>query len=98
MDEERVVEEEITATERCIAKAEEMKEKYADVINDLAVKYHVTVDVAFERMKAIARAKIYGDEPLYSADIEYDIDGLIQDEKENLVLSEQALHEKGIQW
>ena len=98
MNEERVIEEEITATERCIRKAEEMKEKYADVINELATKYGKDLGVGFEMLKAIARAKIYGEEPLYAADIEFNLDELVQDEKELLVFSEEALKDKGIQW
>lgn len=60
-------------------KSDEMREKYADVINDLSIKYDKDLGVAFEMLKAIPRAIIVGLEPLYSTTIELDIDELIQD-------------------
>ncbi len=60
-------------------KKEEMQEKYADVINDLAVKYGVDMGVAFDHLTAIARANMLHEEALYSTDIEYDLDELVDD-------------------
>lgn len=79
---------EITAGEKCIIKSNEMREKYADVINDLAIKYNLPDDNAFEYLKAIARAKIFGEECEYSSDVEFSLDELVEDEKELLKLSE----------
>ena len=60
-------------------KIEEMKGKYADVINDLSVKYGVDLGVAFDHLKAIAYAELEKQDVLYSSDIEYDLVELIRD-------------------
>lgn len=65
-----------------------IKEKYADVINDLAVKYEKDVGVGFDMLIAIARAKDNNLEPEYTTDIEFDMDELLKDYNEYLILSE----------
>ena len=60
-------------------KVAEMKEKYADVINDLSVKYGVDLGVALDYLKAIAYAELEKQDVLYSSDIEYDLVELIRD-------------------
>lgn len=61
------------------AKINEMKEKYADVINDLATKYEVPVGEGFDRLKAIAYANLENEEVLYATDIEFNLVELIRD-------------------
>lgn len=60
-------------------KVEEIKEKYADVINDLATKYNVPVGEGLNRLEAIAYANLMGKIVLYASDIEYDLVELIRD-------------------
>lgn len=60
-------------------KKEEMKEKYADVINDLSVKYNVDLGVALDELEAIAKAYLDNEEVLYEADVDYDLVELIRD-------------------
>ena len=60
-------------------KVEEMKGKYADVINDLSVKDGVDLGVAFDELKAIAYANLMGEIVMYASDIEYDLIELIRD-------------------
>lgn len=60
-------------------KREEFRAKYADVINDLCVKYDKDLGVGFFMLEAIARAKIHGEEPLYESNIEFDADELAKD-------------------
>lgn len=84
--------EELTAKEKVTLKEREMKEKYADVINDLLVKYGGTVDKGFEYLKGLARALLFNEEPLYTTDIEFNKEELIADEKEFLLLSEQSIY------
>ena len=62
-------------------KTEEMKEKYADVINDIAVAQGVDVGVAFEMLKAVARG---GD---YLGDTKVDLEELKADYLELRLLS-----------
>lgn len=69
--------------------ANEMREKYADVINDLAVKHNVDVGIGFEMLKAIARAKVLGLEPMYETEVEFEIEELVKDYSKLLALSEQ---------
>lgn len=77
-------------------KVREMKEKYADVINDLAVKYDKDVGVAWDMFKAIARAKTYGLEPMYTTNIELDEEELRKDYMEFADLALRVATEKGI--
>lgn len=81
---------ELTAKERLVLKEREMKEKYADVIFDLATKYEKTIDIGFEMLKAIARANIYGEDPLYESNVVFDLGGLVADEKEYEALAKEA--------
>lgn len=81
---------EVTLKEMRIAKEREMKEKYAEVINDLCIKYDRTVDFGFEALKAIARAKMFNEEPMYESNIEFNLDELVADEKELLELCEKC--------
>ena len=60
-------------------KVEEMREKYADVINDLSVKDGVDVGVAFDELKGIAYANLENKDVLYSSNIEFDLVELIRD-------------------
>lgn len=61
------------------AKEKEMKERYADVINDLSVKYGIDLGVALDYLKAIAFANLENEEVLYSSDIEFNLVELIRD-------------------
>lgn len=72
-------------------KKEEMKEKYADVINDIAVKYNVDLGEALDRLEAIAKANLDKEEILYSADIEFDLVELIRDYAELRYYSNNCL-------
>ncbi len=60
-------------------KIAEMKEKYADVINDLSVKDGVDVGVAFDELKAIAYANLENENVLYNTAIEFNLVELIKD-------------------
>ena len=60
-------------------KAEEMKEKWADVINDLAAKYAVDVGIGYDYLKAIAYAELMNEPVLYSTEAEFDLVELIKD-------------------
>jgi hypothetical protein len=71
--------EELTNNDKYEQKSKEMREKYADIINDLSVKYDKDLGVGFEMLKAIARANIIGEEPLYSTNIEFDLKELVED-------------------
>jgi hypothetical protein len=88
MEEEKV---ELSLHEQIENKENEMKEKYADVINDLAVKYGKTLDIGFDMLCAIPRAVDHQLIPDYSTDIEYDKAELMKDWKELEALSEQTL-------
>lgn len=71
-------------------KVAEMKEKYADVINDLSVKDGVDVGVAFDELKSIAYTTIENVEPVYSTDVEFDIVELLKDYVELLYYSHKC--------
>lgn len=58
---------------------EEFKEKYADVINDLATKYEKPVDVGYDMLCAIGRCALDNLEPLYETDIEFDRVAMAED-------------------
>ena len=60
-------------------KVAEMKEKYADVINDLSVRDGVDVGVAFDELKAIAYANLENEEVKYFTDIDFNLVELIRD-------------------
>ena len=61
------------------AKVKEMKEKWADVINDLSVKDGVDVGVAYDELNAIAYANLFNEPVKYQANIEFDLVDLIKD-------------------
>lgn len=65
--------------ERLAEELETFRAKWADVINDLAVKYGDDLSVAEEKLKAIARATILDEEPQYSTDLDIDLDDLVAD-------------------
>lgn len=79
--------------EELTKKSNEICEKYADVINDLCVKYDKTVDVGFEMLKAMARAKILNQEPLYETNIDINMDELVNDYVEYAELAEKVWNE-----
>lgn len=72
-------------------KKEEMKEKYADIINDISVKYNVDLGEALDRLEAIAKANLDKEEVLYSTDIEFDLVELIRDYAELRYYSNNCL-------
>ena len=61
------------------AKEKEMREKYADVINDLSVKYDVDLGVAWNHFEAIVRAELDNYQAEYSTDIEFNMVEAIRD-------------------
>ena len=69
----------MTDREILTEKVKAMKEKYADVINDLAVKYGKDVGVAYGMLLSIPRSIVIGLEPLYKTDVELDYDELLND-------------------
>ena len=71
-------------------KTKEMREKYADVINDLSVKYGVDVGVAWNYFEAILRAELGNYAPEYSTEIEYDLVEGIRDYAELLYYSHKC--------
>ena len=87
MEEKRV--EEISAKEKLALKRAEMEQKYADVINDLVVKYNNPN--GFDLLKGIARAEVYGLEPLYKSELLTDKADLVKDYLEFLHLAEEAI-------
>lgn len=72
-------------------KQEEMKEKYADVINDIATKYNKDVGVGLDMLKAVAKANLDREEVLYSSNIEFDLVELIRDYAELRYYSNNCL-------
>ena len=81
------------AREKMNAKVNEMKEKYADVINDLCVKYEKTTDLGFDMLVAIARADFNGLEPEYETDLELDRVELLADYEQYLLLAEEVIRQ-----
>ena len=71
-------------------KAEEMKEKYADVINEISTKHNVDVGVVFDMLKAVARG---GD---YAEGFEFDVEGLKADYLELSAISDEIANANGI--
>lgn len=82
--------EEKTARELWAEKNAEMREKYVDAINDIAIRQGKDVGVAFEMLKAIARAEVMGEEPLYATEVELNMDELVEDYRELLRLSNEV--------
>lgn len=69
-------------------KEKEMKEKYADVINDLEDKEKgIDLGQAYEEMKSIAYAHLFNAPVLYHSNAEYDLVELIRDYAELLYYS-----------
>lgn len=66
-------------------KTTEMKEKYANIINDIAVKNGVDLGVAFDMLKAVARGGNYAE----GLEAEFDLDELKTDYLELAEISEQ---------
>lgn len=60
------------------------KDKYADVINNLAVKYEKDLGVGYDMLCGIARAKLYPEqgEQQNFTDIEYNEAEMVEDYKE----------------
>lgn len=77
-------------------KRKELEEKYADVINDLCVKYDKTTDIGFDMLIAIARANKENVEPAYETNIEFDIEELAKDYAEYLKLCEDKANAEGL--
>lgn len=64
------------------------KEKYADVMNDLVTKYNKPIDIGYDLLGGIARAKLYPEEEqLYFTDIEYDEAEMVEEYLEIEILS-----------
>ena len=72
------------------AKETEMREKYADVINDLSVKYEIDVGVAWNYFEAILRATLENETPDYSTEVEFDMVEAIRDYAEILYYSHKC--------
>jgi len=81
--------------EKYAVKEQEFKEKYADVINDLAVKYGVDLGVGYDMLCGIARGVIYDVEPLYVAEIDYNKDEMVKDYQELLNISIEIAKNEG---
>lgn len=64
------------------AKSAEMREKYADVINEISCKHGVDLGIAFEMLKAVARGGNYAD------GFNFDKEELVKDYLELLHISE----------
>lgn len=97
MDEEKVevTSQEVNDTEESVmsldalreayaAKNAEMKEKYKDLINAIAIKQDKDVGVAFDMLKAVFRG---GANYLEGVEVEFDPDELIKDCSESMELS-----------
>ena len=72
------------------AKEKEMREKYADVINDISVKYGVDLGVAWNYFEAIVRAELGNYAAEYSTEIEYDVVEAVRDYAEILYYSHKC--------
>ena len=77
-------------------KRNEIKEKYADAINDLCVKYDKTVDIGFDMLIAIARAKKEELEPEYETEVELDMEELLKDYEEFAKIAEDKAKADGL--
>lgn len=76
--------------EKIVAKKEEIREKYADVINEVAVQNKVDCGVAFDMVLAVAR----GGE--YTGEIEFDKEALKKDYAELVELEEELIKGLGV--
>lgn len=72
-------------------KEKELQEKYADVINDIAVANGVTMDVAFCMFLAIPRALMLGLTPAYQTSIELNYAELKNDYLDYLELCKKVI-------
>lgn len=81
----------MTPREKLTEKVKLMKEKYADVINDIAIKYNKDVGVAYSMFLAIPRAMLLGQEPLYKTDIDLNYDELCNDYLDYIEVCKQVL-------
>lgn len=68
----------------------EIAERFADVINDLGVKYNTPNGLDY--LIAIARAYVLGEEQMYEADVEFDMGELIKLYAKYLALSLDSLN------
>lgn len=73
-------------------KAQEMKEKYADVINEISVIHDVPVSDAFDMLKAVCRGGNY----LEGVDTDIDLEELNKDYFELCGISEQIAKANGL--
>ena len=69
-------------------KTAEMKEKYANIINDIAAKHGVDLGVAFDMLKAVARGGNYAE----GLEAEFDLEELKADYLELADISERILN------
>lgn len=94
MEEERIdnQEEGLDLHELYAQKAQEMKEKYADVINEISVIHNVPVDDAFDMLKAVCRGGKY----LEGIETDIDLDELNKDYFELCGISEQIAKANGL--
>lgn len=72
-------------------KTAEMKEKYAEVINNLSTLYNVDLGVAWNCLEAIAKAHLDNQKVLYVTDVEFDLVELIRDYAELRYYSNNCL-------
>lgn len=73
-------------------KVEEMKEKYADVINEISVIHGVPLGDAFDMLKAVCRGGNYAD----NCECEFDLEELKADYFELCGISEQIAKANGL--
>ena len=87
------------------AKRKEIEEKYADVINDLLVKYEKTTDLGFDMLIAIARTEHENRKkpedaeklvPEYETEIKFDMEELQKDYEEFLQISQDKANAEGL--
>lgn len=94
MEEERIdnQEEGLDLHELYAKKADEMKEKYADVINEISVARNVDVGVAFDMLLAVCRGGNY----LEGIDTDINLEELNKDYFELCGISEQIAKANGL--
>lgn len=83
---------ELNVHEELEKKRAEFKEKYADVIKNLVIKYGKPVDIGYDMLCGIARGVIYDVEPLYVPDVEYNKDEMVEDYKVIEELSNKTVY------
>ena len=81
----------MSAREELKLKVQELKAKYADVINDLAIKYGVDVGVAYSMFLAIPRAMMLGQEPAYNTDLPVNYEELFEEYLDYLAICHKVL-------